>query len=326
MYSIYPKSLEERLAHAAQRTAELKEWKDSLPAFFEPTKVDPFILLPIFQRQSTVLTLAYAHALILANRQFLLSNFVDLASPPSFTDARIELHIRECVEAALIAVHTVGNLVEKGMLYRTFWFAQYISFCAVATLYVYAIRAYQTQRATTEQMIENNESLASKRCYMECFEAAEKCQALIASKTENNSPSRRYSIILDELRRQVFAEMLGTSSSLKDCTASDNHGLNPSNEGSAVLRERLSSAQDDVRPHDPFPGRKQGKLDSGTSSKVNLGPIDEPSSAADFPVLADTTLDSDEFGPPFEFVGWPELDSWVSNRSVSFLGDVYRFF
>ena len=120
MYSIHPKSLEERLAHAGQRTAELKAWKDTLPAFLEPTKVDPSILVPIFQRQSTVLTLAYAHALILANRQFLLSNFVDLTRPASSTDERVEFHIQECVEAALVAVNTVSTFVEHRMLYRTF--------------------------------------------------------------------------------------------------------------------------------------------------------------------------------------------------------------
>jgi hypothetical protein len=316
IYSIHPKPLEERLAHAGQRTAELKAWKDTLPAFLEPTKVDPSILVPIFRRQSTVLTLAYAHALILANRQFLLSNFVDLTRPASSTDERVEFHIQECVEAALVAVNTVSTFVENGMLYRTFWFSQYISFCAIATLYVYAIRRYQTQRTTAEPMDVNNAIVVPTRGHMEYFEAAEKCRTLIASKTENNSPSRRYSIILDELKRQVLAEIQGTSSSLSGHTTRKSfglHGTNASNEDeSATLRDQLRFVQDDIQSHG-FPDRQPEYLDSGTSSRVGPGPTAEPSLTMDSSSFANTTLNSEQFGLPFDFVGWSEFDSWVSN-------------
>ena len=319
IYSIHPKSLEERLAHAENRTAELRAWKDSLPAFLEPTKVDPSILVPIFQRQSTVLTLAYAHALILANRQFLLNNFLDLTSPVSSTDERVEFHIQECVEAALVAVNTVSDFVEKGMLYRTFWFSQYISFCAIATLYVYAIRRYQTQRPDAAQMNANDAILVPKRGYMECFEAAEKCRTLIASKTENNSPSRRYSIILDELKRQALAEIRGTSSDLNSHAAGRSFGLhstNASNEDqSTELRDQWKLAQSGIQAHDLFPDQQVDNSNSGPISRVILGPVGEPSSTMDFPLLATHTMDSEQLGLPFDFVGWPELDSWVSDKS-----------
>jgi hypothetical protein len=315
MYSIHPKSLEERLAYAGQRTAELKAWKDSLPAFLEPTKVDPSILVPIFQRQSTVLTLAYAHALILANRQFLLSNFIDLTRPAASADERVEVHIEECVEAALVAVNTVSTFVENGMFYRTFWFSQYISFCAIATLYVYAIRLYQTQRTTAEPMDVNNATSVPKRGHMEYFEAAEKCRILIAGKTENNSPSRRYSIILDELKRQVLAEIQGTSSNLNSDIPRKFpglHGIKASNEdNSATLRDQLRYLQDDVQSHSLLNGQPE-YLDLGTSSRVSLGPAAEPSSAIDSSSFVNTTLDFGQFEPSFDFVGWSEFDSWVS--------------
>ncbi len=64
---------------AERWTGELKTWKESLPAFLEPAKVDPSVLIPIFHRQSTVLRLPYAHALILANRSSLLNNFGELS-------------------------------------------------------------------------------------------------------------------------------------------------------------------------------------------------------------------------------------------------------
>ena len=327
IYSIHPKSQEDRLSHAEQRTAELKAWKDSLPAFLEPTKVDPSILVPIFQRQSTVLTLAYAHALILANRQFLLSNFIDLTCPTSPTDERVESHIQECVEAALVAVNTVSNFVENGMLYRTFWFSQYISFCAIATLYVYAIRRYQIQRATAQQMDENNTIQVPKRGYMEYFEAAEKCRVLIANKTENNSPSRRYSIILDELKQQVLTEIQGTSSRLNFLTERRSlslHGANVSKKDeSTVIRDQLRFVQDDNQPQDLHTRRRPEYFDSGMSSRLTPGPTAEPSSTMDFPLVASTAPDCEQLGLPFDFVGWNELDSWVSTASVCLLNDFY---
>lgn len=322
IYSIHPKSPEDLLTHAEQRTAELKGWKDGLPAFLEPTKVDPSILVPIFQRQSTVLTLAYAHALILANRQFLLSNFVDLTRPTSSADQRVELRIQECIEAALVVVNTVNNFVENGTLYRTFWFSQYISFCAIETLYVYAIRGYQTQRAAAEQMDTSNATLIPKRGYMEYFEAAEECRTLIARKTESNSPSRRYSIILDELKRQVLAEIKGASTSINNQAARRPFGPHEAStfneEQSSAVGDHLRLVQDDILSQDLFPNRQSEYLDSYMSSTMSLGPPGASSSTTGIPLLADTTLDSQNLGLPFDIVGWPELDSWVSHDTWQF--------
>lgn len=61
----------EWMASAERWTRELKQWKKSLPAFLEPTKVDPSMLVPIFQRQSTVLSLAYAHALVMHSLSYI---------------------------------------------------------------------------------------------------------------------------------------------------------------------------------------------------------------------------------------------------------------
>lgn len=316
MYSIHPKSLEERLEHVGQRTAELKAWKDTLPAFLEPTKVDPSILVPIFQRQSTVLTLAYAHALILANRQFLLSNFADLTRPVSSTDGRVEFHIQECIEAALVAVSTVSAFVEHGKLYRTFWFSQYVSFCAIATLYVYAIRCYHTQRTATGLMDMTGGIVVPKRSHMEYFEAAETCRRLIASKTETNSPSRRYSIILDELKRQVLAELQGQSSSFSyhaTRTSFGPLGTNASNkDDSAGLRDTSRLVQDNNQPSD-FRVRQPGYLGTGLSNRTSSGLTVEPASAVESSSFANIMLDSEDFGLPSDFIGWADFDSWVSN-------------
>ena len=325
VYSIHPHSKEDRLAHSENWTAKLKAWKDTLPAFLEPNKVDPSILVPIFQRQSTVLTLAYAHALILTNRQFLLSNFIDLTRPESTTNERVEFHIQECVEAALVAVNTVSDFVEHGMLYRTFWFSQYISFCAIATLYVYTIRRFHTQRTNLDQVGEDADDIAPKRGYMECFEAAEKCRTLIASKTEHNSPSRRYSIILDELKRQVLAELEGTSAHLNVNSTrkpANQYRVDVSNEDqSALPGKQVRFVQNDSQVHHPFGYTKFDGTDTGVSSTDSLLSAGEPLSTMDFPILADSALDNGQWDLPFDAIGWPELDSWVSGQSFHVIDD-----
>ena len=121
-------------------TAELKAWKESLPPFLEPDKVDPTMLIPIFQRQSTVLRLAYLNALILVNRPSLLSNFADLNRSQNPPSGKLEPSLKECIDAASAVVETVNGFIEQSRMRKPFWFTHYISFCAISTLYVYAIQ------------------------------------------------------------------------------------------------------------------------------------------------------------------------------------------
>jgi hypothetical protein len=93
-------------------TAELKAWKQSLPAFLEPTNVDPSILVPIFQRQSTVLRLA--------NRPSLLSNFGDLSRRQGLPQKESEGSLKECIDAAIVVVDTVNSFIEEGEMCKAF--------------------------------------------------------------------------------------------------------------------------------------------------------------------------------------------------------------
>ena len=189
---------------AERWTLELKAWKESLPAFLEPTKVDPSILLPIFQRQSTVLRLAYAHTLILANRSSLLSNFADLDRPQDLTQGNLEVSVKVCVDAAMLVVDTVNGFIEEGKMCKAYWFTHYISFCAIATLYIYTIqRSISVQQPSVQSG--NQDELYPCSQY---FEAAEKCQISIAATTAKSSPFRRYNIILDELKREVVYRLV----------------------------------------------------------------------------------------------------------------------
>ncbi|KAG4436140.1 hypothetical protein IFR05_008383 [Cadophora sp. M221] len=189
------------LQSAERWTAELKTWKESLPAFLDPSKVDPSMLISIFQRQSTVLRLAYAHALILANRPSLLSNFADLAKRTERLTKEPSRSVRECINAAMIVVDTVTGLIEEKKMRQSFWFTHYISFCAISALYVYAIQQCLPSHPITSQ------SAFPTQPDTHVFEAAKKCQESLEATTTKASPFRKYNIILDELKKEVLQHL-----------------------------------------------------------------------------------------------------------------------
>ncbi|KAH7370038.1 fungal-specific transcription factor domain-containing protein [Rhexocercosporidium sp. MPI-PUGE-AT-0058] len=189
------------LQSAERWTAELKAWKESLPAFLDPSKVDPSMLISIFQRQSTVLRLAYAHALILANRPSLLSNFADLAKRTERLTEKPSRSVDECINAAMIVVDTVTGLIEEKKMRQSFWFTHYISFCAISALYVYTIQQCLPAHTMT------SESSYLSRPETHVFEAAKRFQERIEETTTKSSPFRKYNIILDELKNEVLRHL-----------------------------------------------------------------------------------------------------------------------
>ncbi|KAK9487530.1 fungal-specific transcription factor domain-containing protein [Lipomyces starkeyi] len=195
LYSIKKVGKTETISLCRKYTADLKAWRSSLPAFLDPARVHPSLLMTLLQRQSRVLSLAYAHALILVNRPFLLSNFASLtaikygSSEPVF-DAEGEEAVRECTSAAMLVVDIIDDLNESGQIFAALWFTQYVAFCSVVVLYVYVIRCRSEASDDMEKYLN----------------AAQKCQRQIAVAAKENSLAQRYSVVLEELRSEAFKE------------------------------------------------------------------------------------------------------------------------
>ncbi|KAI9726710.1 MAG: hypothetical protein M1834_008645 [Cirrosporium novae-zelandiae] len=199
VYSIRPIPECARLEIAERLTHELKEWRASLPPLL--SSIRPSSLIRPFRRQNTVLKLLYAHAIIHANRPFLLSKCSDGINFSSNVeiDRKIEEHIRTCVEAAKTVVDTVNHLAElfnQTQLFEAFWFTHYAAFCAVVVLYVYIIQQYRNKKAQQDPSTCQNLLFLSERC-----------QRTLAVATKRNCPSWRYSIILEELRLDVHRQI-----------------------------------------------------------------------------------------------------------------------
>ncbi|KAF6804581.1 fungal specific transcription factor domain-containing protein [Colletotrichum sojae] len=187
VYSIKPVPKHERLTAARRYGRALHEWRESLPHHLGTVR--PLSLIPSFRRQNTALKLAYCHAVMHANRPFLLGT---TTPSPRGTDGRptaLESSVEECVGAARTALETVDGMVSDGKLFHAFWWMPYVTFCALAVVYVWKIQRQDAVAAAGDRGL---------------FELADRCQNHLARATSPDSPNRRYAVILEELREEVM--------------------------------------------------------------------------------------------------------------------------
>lgn len=184
VYSIKPVPDEERLAAAHRLGAELRQWRASLPPFLGA--INPSSLIPSFRRQAMALRMSYSHAVMLAHRPFLLKNTVRHSEE---LRQLARESITECINAAQSVLEAVDRMAREGRLFHAFWWTHYVCFCALVVVYVWAIQE------------SNNSSTLAQRCKV--LDQAEKCLNHLAQATATNSPSRKYSIILQELRTEA---------------------------------------------------------------------------------------------------------------------------
>jgi hypothetical protein len=196
LYSIRPPSLSLRIELSSKYTSDLHAWRASLSRFLNDDQgrgIDSHLLIPIYQRQRSVLNLAFHHAMLLIHRPFLLSNFASLAHMPTHStfapNASIDTsaNITSCLEAAMSIVRVVDDVFTSSNLFRSFWFTQYYAFCAVVVLYIYRIQ----QHLITPGICEGY------------FAAGQKCQRQLESVSETDCLARRYCLVLEELRLEA---------------------------------------------------------------------------------------------------------------------------
>ncbi|KAF2000508.1 hypothetical protein P154DRAFT_434860 [Amniculicola lignicola CBS 123094] len=191
LYPIRPPSMALRVELAAKYTRDIQGWRVNLSRFLDGDGVDSSLLIPLYQRQRNVLNLAYYQASLLVHRPFLLSNFATLAHidprPGNLPNIDTSHHIAACLEAALSIVRVVDELFQGNQIFRAFWFTQYYAFCAVVVLYIYRIQQHLVDPGRCEGY----------------FAAGQKCQAQLESISESDCLSKRYCLVLEELRLEA---------------------------------------------------------------------------------------------------------------------------
>jgi hypothetical protein len=273
VYTIRPISEQARVSAAHRLCEKLHSWKASLPPHLGAVR--PSSLIPSFRRQCIVLRIAYSHAVMHANRFFLLGNL-----------SRHEKQVAECITAAKTVLEIVDGLARDSPIFHAFWWTHYVAFCALVVTYAWEIQQ-QTQHDASATGTNN---LPVDRAQL--LDLAERCQTHLAQATATNSPSRRYAIILEELR----AEAQGQSGRGAVVTGRQQHGVSiagPINH-SPVL-------QGNEQPQ-PF------------CENVGVGDIDVGSFP---PAMLDSvegfgTLPGNHIFETWNMTDWLELDSSVS--------------
>lgn len=157
-------------------------------------------LIPPLCRQSQVLQLAYSHAMIHVTRSFLLNDFTDLTRRPPVPHPTVAGIVQKCIGSAEDVIKLVDSLAEQGIMVQSFWFTHYVCFCAIIVVYIYIIQQHRLPPTSPHSSEDPNH-------LQYIFSLAEACQQHLAEATRKNCPSRRYSIILEELRREVHRQI-----------------------------------------------------------------------------------------------------------------------
>lgn len=184
VYSIKKVPKRERLASAHKFGQALHEWREALPHHLGTIR--PSSLIPAFRRQATAMKLAYCHAIMHANRPFLLG----AAGGRRGSNTALQDSVRECINAARTTLETVDAIATDGTQFHAYWWTPYVTFCALAVVYVWEIQQVQASQYDSYGL-------------HDLLELAEKCQNHLARATAPDSPSHRYSIILEELRQEA---------------------------------------------------------------------------------------------------------------------------
>lgn len=203
LYSIRPPSLPRRIELSSKYTADLQTWRSALsPALLlsgDAGGIDSHLLIPIYQRQRSVLNLAYHHAMLLIHRPFLLRDFASLTHMPTHPTwcstsgsgpIDTSANVSACLEAAMNIVRVVDDVFTSSNLFRSFWFTQYYAFCAVVVLYIYRIQQHMVTPGKCEGY----------------FSAGMKCQRQLESVSESDCLARRYCLVLEELRVEALRQ------------------------------------------------------------------------------------------------------------------------
>lgn len=123
LYGIQQKPLVFQAELAQKYEAELAEWRAGISNFLDTSNVE--LLQITFQRQFSVLYLAFEHAKILLCRPFLLRNLASLGRERSTNHSNlhelITKFVKTCVEAAIKTAEMFKDLCRTRRMYKSFW-------------------------------------------------------------------------------------------------------------------------------------------------------------------------------------------------------------
>lgn len=123
LYGIQQKPLVLQAELAQKYETERAEWRAGIATFLDTSNVE--LLQITFQRQFSVLYLAFEHAKILLYRPFLLRNLASLGRERSAAHSNLQeviaRFVTTCVEAAIKTAEMFKDLCRTRRMYKSFW-------------------------------------------------------------------------------------------------------------------------------------------------------------------------------------------------------------
>ncbi|KAL4986143.1 fungal-specific transcription factor domain-containing protein [Aspergillus falconensis] len=280
------------------------EWHAGLPPLLSGN-IHPSSLVPIFQRQLTVLQLARYHLLMFITRPLLLRNY---GRTWPDCEASYVHYLGVCLTAARDAVEMVLTFVRENQLFHAFWYSQYIAFNALSIIYIYLIQV-QRGRILPISGSFNHETHSFSLDEPTLYRLSETAQHHLADATSRNAPSWKYSAILQGLRREL--ERLGLRSPFAEASRAQTEPTNVTNMPSApndgALPMDASSNYDHIR--NPEHMAPDSSLAESYGSFIQFSGI--PRSGGPYFVDPRTEYLFDSFATDKDLMldFWPQLDS-----------------
>lgn len=209
MYTAKHTSEVERITAAKGLTERVRDWHESLPAHLGA--VHPSILIPSYRRPALALGLAHSHAIMHANRLFLMR------SPASVYVTQVS----DCIKAAKDVLEAVDSMARGNPIFHAFWWTHYVTFCALVVTYVWVMQQHR-MGATDDPGYRTR-----------LMQLAESCHGHLARATASNSPSRRYAVILEGFRAAAMNQSIPQHSRTHYITPNEQQG--DQNTGTPVL-------------------------------------------------------------------------------------------
>lgn len=218
------------------------EWHARLPPLLSGS-IHPSSLVPIFQRQLTVLQLARYHLLMFITRPLLLRNY---GRTWPDCEASYVHYLGVCLTAARDAVEMVLTFVRENQLFHAFWYSQYIAFNALSIIYIYLI---QVRRGRIPQISGSfiHETYSFSLDEPTLYRLSETAQHHLADATSRNAPSWKYSAILQGLRREL--ERLGLRSPFAEVSREHTEPTSVSNMAAAPNDDELPLTENSRYDH-----------------------------------------------------------------------------
>jgi hypothetical protein len=190
LYPIDRLSKDEIIARAEAMTGSLHNLEQQLPPFLR-SRPDASLGTQTWERQNSVLGLAIAHARIIATRRTILLDSSS-ESPDEEMASRHAACVQVCLRAICAMIDHVYPMMQHGKLRRGFWLTQYVTMCAVSTLFVYKLQRNRGRMTYPRD--------ADLDLY---FSRANEVQEYMASIVAAGSTAKRHHALFARLKQQA---------------------------------------------------------------------------------------------------------------------------